>query len=318
MISSLPKIQEHLHISNALLLPFIKNIKREQNVTNFHKNLLSFQEAPFFYNFTFINQGFLALLQKYHPQTHLFTRQQILPHYFFLYQIDVPTQLKSFTPQHKISFNHELKKLLNTLMLQGQKEKNNKIISKIFLLFSKKYLNQKQVLNQHFFNVAWKNYCEPNTLPNSNPFSILSKLNQTNQWEEKMLTNQKSQNLIWRPNLFDFILTNFLTNKQPIFTFYVQKTDKNILKYSRGRSGKYSLIWRYVPLHKRLGVLAQWFKKDVKLQKTTSYYKRVFKVLEFLFLTPTLSLVTKLRTFVHKFVFQKYRKQILRSINVKS
>jgi hypothetical protein len=41
----------------------------------------------------------------------------------------------------------------------------------------------------------------------------------------------------------------------PIFSFYVRKVDKGVRKNSRGKSGKYVIIWKYTPPYKRLYVL---------------------------------------------------------------
>ena len=46
------------------------------------------------------------------------------------------------------------------------------------------------------------------------------------------------------------VLTN-INKIDPIFSFYVYKVDKAIYKNSRGRSGKYTFIWKYLPPYKR-------------------------------------------------------------------
>ena len=38
----------------------------------------------------------------------------------------------------------------------------------------------------------------------------------------------------------------------PLFSFYVKKVDKLKRKHSRGKSGKYSIIWKYIPRYKRM------------------------------------------------------------------
>jgi hypothetical protein len=42
-------------------------------------------------------------------------------------------------------------------------------------------------------------------------------------------------------HFLSFFLDIFMEKGLPIFTFDVQKADKNLVKYSRGKSGKYSL-----------------------------------------------------------------------------
>jgi hypothetical protein len=37
----------------------------------------------------------------------------------------------------------------------------------------------------------------------------------------------------------------------PMFSFYIYKVDKKIFKNTRGKSGKYTFIWKYVAPYKR-------------------------------------------------------------------
>ena len=38
---------------------------------------------------------------------------------------------------------------------------------------------------------------------------------------------------------------------EPLFLFYIYKVDKSIFKNSRGRSGKFTFIWKYITPYKR-------------------------------------------------------------------
>ena len=97
-----------------------------------------------------------------------------------------------------------------------------------------------------------------------------------------------------------------------------KQTIKSILKYSRGKSSKYSLVWKYVPQYKRKRIVSHWLKKEIKLQKSLNYQSRVEKAVEVLLLNPKASLTNRLRRFVHKFVFHKYKKKLLKTLNVKN
>jgi hypothetical protein len=48
------------------------------------------------------------------------------------------------------------------------------------------------------------------------------------------------------------ILFDELTEYVPLFSFYVKRVDKLKRKHSRGKSGKYSIVWKYIPKYKRL------------------------------------------------------------------
>ena len=40
----------------------------------------------------------------------------------------------------------------------------------------------------------------------------------------------------------------------PLFNFYIEKVDKTIRKNSRNKTDKLKLIWKFVPIYKRLYV----------------------------------------------------------------
>jgi hypothetical protein len=40
------------------------------------------------------------------------------------------------------------------------------------------------------------------------------------------------------------------------FSFFIYKVDKHIFKNSRGKSGKYTFIWKYIPVYKRFAFTA--------------------------------------------------------------
>lgn len=52
------------------------------------------------------------------------------------------------------------------------------------------------------------------------------------------------------------IMDFFFKKTQPIFTLYIYKVNKNIYKNTRGKSGKFTFIWKYVPLYKRLFIIS--------------------------------------------------------------
>ena len=48
------------------------------------------------------------------------------------------------------------------------------------------------------------------------------------------------------------ILFDRLHSFAPSFCFYIKSVSKTLRKNSRGKSGKYMLVWKYVPVYKRL------------------------------------------------------------------
>jgi hypothetical protein len=99
-----------------------------------------------------------------------------------------------------------------------------------------------------------------------------------------------------------------------VFSFYIRRVDKSIRKHSRGKSGKYTIIWKYVPVYKRFYVTMRWFLKELKFQKLKTFTERLVHTLETFLLTPNLSFVYKLRRFTHFFVFQNFKKTLLKTL----
>ena len=105
-----------------------------------------------------------------------------------------------------------------------------------------------------------------------------------------------------------------LENYFPIFSFFVRRVNKDLRKNSRGKSGKYMVVWKYIPSYKRLYITMRWFLKDLKFQKPLTLEGRLYQILEALFLSPELSFLHKVRQFTHRYVFKHFKKTLLRSL----
>ena len=114
-------------------------------------------------------------------------------------------------------------------------------------------------------------------------------------------------------NLLKTILKDYL----PSFAFKVQKVDKQVQKFSRGKSGKYSLSWSYLPPQKRWFVLLQWLKRDFIFQKNTTIDARFRQGLQTLFTSPHETSLVQTRKFVHSFIFKKFRKVLVNLVRYK-
>ena len=113
--------------------------------------------------------------------------------------------------------------------------------------------------------------------------------------------------------LLDTMLSYFKTYN-PIFSFYVRKVDKNIRKNSRGKSGKYSLVWKYVPLYKRMYTVMRWFIKDIKFQKGKTFRERLYKAFGLFIHNPENTFMGKCRKFNHFFVFLNFKKSLVKTL----
>lgn len=113
------------------------------------------------------------------------------------------------------------------------------------------------------------------------------------------------------------LLPQLLADYLPTFTFKVQKVDKNVQKFSRGKSGKYSLVWSYLPPQRRWLTVLQWLKKELLFQKNQTLQDRINQSFTTLLYTPRDTLLVNTRRFVHNFVFRKFRKVVINLVRYK-
>lgn len=66
------------------------------------------------------------------------------------------------------------------------------------------------------------------------------------------LHNIFEENISVNTNFYmKFFLLAKINSVKPLFLFHIYKINKFIRKYSRGKSGKYTLVWKYIPIYKR-------------------------------------------------------------------
>jgi len=66
--------------------------------------------------------------------------------------------------------------------------------------------------------------------------------------------------------------------EKPLFLFYIYKIDKKIYKNSRGKSGKYKFLWKYVPSYKRNSTMISWVAKEMRTVNGRTISSRMSRV----------------------------------------
>lgn len=113
---------------------------------------------------------------------------------------------------------------------------------------------------------------------------------------------------------FDELLFLHLRKYIPIFAMKSKKVDKMRFKHSRGKSGKYTVEWKYVPRYRRLNIVLRWLVDDVRFQKAPTFKLQMLKSLKLLLTSPHDHLVGRNRAYVHKNVYIRYKNTLLRSL----
>lgn len=93
----------------------------------------------------------------------------------------------------------------------------------------------------------------------------------------------------------------------PIFSFYIYKVDKQIFKNTRGRSGKYTFIWKYVAPYKRKLLVMFWLLKELRISQGRTFLNRLTSVLKVLIFSPEKTWAFRVKKFSVNYVYKNCR-----------
>lgn len=97
---------------------------------------------------------------------------------------------------------------------------------------------------------------------------------------------------------------------EPIFLFYIYKVDKNIYKNTRGKSGKFTFIWKYVSFYKRKFLVMHWIMRELKMQSGRTLKDRLNSVMSTLYLSPEKTWMWKIKKFSYNYVYYNCRQTL--------
>lgn len=265
-----------------------------------------------------LNKNDISFLNDY-----LYIRNSSFIKFFINNMIDIPICFKKSVSLKSRNFELPLLKFSNFLMKQGKKEKIIRLIFSIFRFFFKNNLTNKSKnssfffswINLYFFSLNSFNtkYSKDSYKTNNLNFKFenLIDLNHNNTY----FNNHKIVNI-------SFFLKNYLyfllSKVSPIFSYFIYSVDKNIRKYSRGKSGKYTFIWKFIAPYKRIHLAVRWLIKDIKFNQSRSFNDRLLKTFEILLFSPEKSFSWKSKIFSHNYVFKNFRKSLMNSLRTTS
>ena len=288
-----------LNFNNSNLNMYIKNIDS--------KNLL-----PNEYNHNSLDFSFL--------NNFLYIRNSSFINFFLNNLIDVPICFKKSSSLKDKNFDLPLLKFSNFLMWEGKREKTIKILFNSFRFFFKFFKFNDLKKSYEFIN--WFNlYIFTNNLNLSFKNNLHFNLNFN--FENSVLLNYSNTltNLEKTINI-SFFLKNYLylllSKVYPIFSYFIYSVDKNIRKYSRGKSGKYTFIWKFIAPYKRIKLATRWIIKDIKFYQSRKFNERLIKTFENLYFSPDKSFAWKSKIFSHNYVFKNFRKTLMSSLRTTS
>lgn len=99
----------------------------------------------------------------------------------------------------------------------------------------------------------------------------------------------------------------------PIFTSVSEKVSKKIRKYSRGKSGKYSHFWVYLPPHKRQSWICRQLCSEIRFQPHRTLIKRAEASFFDLIQNPDAHIITQVTLKTYNVIFKNYRQSLMKT-----
>ena len=129
----------------------------------------------------------------------------------------------------------------------------------------------------------------------------------------KLISQYKhsTKNLL-RPICFDK-LNYQLRSLKPIFHFYIYKVDKQIYKNSRGKSGKYTFLWKYIQPFKRSNFLLSKLAKDIRFDSAKTFNNRITNIISTYSISINKTFIYKSIRFSNNYVFFNSKNTLLQS-----
>lgn len=121
----------------------------------------------------------------------------------------------------------------------------------------------------------------------------------------------ESNNLIKSADITpEFFYKTSMQQYNLLFSFYIYKVDKNIYKNSRGKSGKFTFVWKYVAPYKRKALISHWLMKEVRISPGKDLQTRTDFVIQKFFSNPQDTLAWRVNRFSINYVYYHLRKSL--------
>lgn len=345
-LNILPKLSIfNYYLFDNLIFNLIKKKRLNSDKFNASKDVFLEKEKILYYKaisplkqFSFINEENYLLNYNLYLDKFIYLKNPSFISFFLNNFIDVPICFKKSKSLKLKNFELPLLKFINFLMKEGKKEKMNKIFFKSirFPEFSglngledefedwkeKPFLdliNDKKEDKENKFKL----FIEQNDwifvyffynkllLYNHNIYGILFEFEFYDYYKNMIIFNKKIFNF---SSFFKNSIFNLLNKIIPIFSYFIYNVDKNIRKFSRGKSGKYIFIWKYIAQYKRIFIGMKWIIKEIKFNYDSKINKRIKKTFFKLFTDLESTFAWKSKIFSHNYVFKNFKKTLMNNL----
>ena len=274
------------------------------NITIYNDKIKVVKLAPNL-NVTYPN-SFNAWLNLHHSSYHMSSKFSFMLSTDFLsffkqLNVDTPKCFNQANSSKREVNHYTLLKLANYIMRGG-----NKI-----------HITNRLVHSLHSVSVNNRYEIDINSLSWLNSYSLLSQFVVTNNYYAltSQITFVNYNNLSFNLNGLKHNTSSDIRYKtyslvnslKPIFLFYIYKVDKNIYKNSRGKSGKFTFLWKYISPFKRNKLILHWLSKELINTSGKTLNDRIINLFKNYLLNPTSTFISKIRRFTHNYVFNNCR-----------
>ena len=194
--------------------------------------------------------------------------------YFSENQVDIPKSFKKSQSMFRLQTESLFSKAISLVSRDGKKDfylKNFAIgLENMYDFLEQNYL-QKYNINTSWQTLIyfWSRSTYRSTTQNIIRFYKRSCL-QVKKIEQKTLSNNiKPTDLLFEPHFIDHsttwetLLRKNIRRLNPIFKYQILAVPKKTRKNSRGKSGRYRMVWKYVPPYRRDILVMRWFMQDL-------------------------------------------------------
>lgn len=215
--------------------------------------------------------------------------------------INTPTKLNSVESLNRLRGLTILKILLRYLVKHGNKLSSIKVLSSSLTAVNTSkstgilFWKNIYLLTRFFFKVD-------SILKMGSKKINLGLDKNTHFTRDELFTNNDSSIL----NLILYTLKKF----NFLFSFYIYKVDKNIYKNSRGKSGKYTFIWKYIAPYKRNLLIAHWLVKESRILSNKKFKDRFRTVLSNFIYNLKSTWVWRIKKFSLNYVYFNLRRSL--------
>lgn len=238
------------------------------------------------------------ILNKY-----IFLQKRSFTTFFFYNNIDIPQCFQKSSSLNRISREIFLVNFINYFMRHGLKLKlqTNLLKSLNLLIQNTNYSHKTSDI------LSWQSLYLLTTYvsqyKNQQNFFYIP-INKTLNYSH--YTTNTHKYISTQTYVLNLIYKNLITIL-PLFSFYIYKVDKKIFKNTRGKSGKYTFIWKYVAPYKRLNWVFFWLSKELKIKNSKNLINRFLLLFNDLIFNNKGMWVYKIKKFSYNYVYRNCR-----------